>query len=117
MLSIRYTDFGWEAIETAAKAGRATMEDVIAASCRHLLAELDRNRPAARLPRMPAPPSGEAREVELTLPSSTWDSLEAHAESQGAELPRLIEHAVMLHLSDLYVGRAARDSVDEPVED
>jgi len=117
LVSIRFTDFGWQAVEAAAGAADGSPEDVIADACGHLLVESERGRLAARMPRMPVPPSGEARTVELNLPPRIWDSLEHEAENQGVELPRLIEHAVLLHLSDLDAGRATRTILDEPAED
>lgn len=117
LLSIRFESFGWEAVDKAASAAGTSNKELIADACGHLLVEADKGRPAASLPRMPAPAGGDERELELTLPARIWDLLDAEAERQGAELPRLIEHAALLYVSDLDAGRATNAILDELDED
>ena len=114
VLSIRLDDFGWQTLEAAAERHDESIEDLIADACGHLVVESGRGRAAARLLQLPGPRHGEARELELVLPVRIWNALEAEAEAQGVELPRVIEHASLLHISDLESGRGARLILDDP---
>ena len=113
LLSIRFESFGWRAVQDAAAGTDSSTEELIASACGHLLVALDKGRPAARRPATSIASTGEEREFEVSLPPRLWDSLDAEAERQGAELHRLIEHAVLLYVSDLDAGRATNAILDE----
>ena len=114
LLEIRLDSFGWQTLEAAAGRQDESIEELVAAACGHLVIESERGRAAARLLRLPGPREAEARELELVLPARIWHALEVEAEEQNAELPRVIEHASLLHISDLESGRGARLILDEP---
>jgi hypothetical protein len=116
VLSVRLGSFGWRAVEKAAGACGSSTEELVADACIHLLAEADKGRPAASVPSLPAP-MGEQRELEVSLPTASWESLEAEAEHQAVELERLIVHAVLLHISDMDTGRATGAILDDLTED
>ena len=105
LLEIRLDSFGWQTLEAAAGRQDESIEELVAAACGHLVIESERGRAAARLLRLPGPREAEARELELVLPARIWHAL---------ELPRVIEHASLLHISDLESGRGARLILDEP---
>ena len=114
LLSISLDSFGWQTLEAAAGRQDESIEELIAAACGHLVIESERGRAAARLLRLPGPRQGETRELELALPARIWRALETEADGQKVELPRVIEHASLLYVSDLESGRAADLILDEP---
>ena len=114
LLELRLDSFGWQTLEEAAGLQDESIEELIAAACGHLVIESERGRAAARLLRLPGPRDAEARELELVLPARIWHALEVEAEGQNAELPRVIEHASLLYISDLESGRGTRQILEEP---
>lgn len=113
LMAVRHDDYGWRALEAAAQREGTSLETLIADACGHFVVELRSDRIATRLPRFRDPSGhGDARELELAIPERIWDSLEAEAANQNAELPRLVEHATLLYIADLDSGRAASRIVD-----
>ena len=96
-----------------------SVEGLIADACSYLVVEIENERVSIQPPRFRSRPprfrsqsGGEARELELRLPARIWRELEAEAEVQGIELPRLVEHASLLYIADLDSGRAAGRILD-----
>ncbi len=111
-LALRFDRFGWQALESAAERQHESLEDLISAACGYFVLELETERVATRLPRF-RDTRGEPRELELSLPSRIWQSLEQQAESQDAEPSRIVEHATLLYLADLDSGRATHRLLDD----
>ncbi len=108
-LTLRLDQFGWQAIGAAARGQDESVESLITDACAYFAAEVEVGRVATRLPRFrDRDGDGEPRELELHLPATVWQVLEQEADGQGAELPRIVEHASLLYLADLDSGRAVR---------
>ncbi len=112
-LAVRLDRFGWQALEAAARGHHESIESLIADACGYFAVEAEVGRAATRLPRFrDHDGKGEPRELELHMPSRIWQVLQQEAERQGAQLPRVVEHASLLYLADLDSGRAVRRILD-----
>jgi hypothetical protein len=106
-LAVCFEEFGWHALEDAARRENESVESLIADACRYFAREVEVDRVAARLLPIRAG-GGTPRDLELHLPSRTWRLLVQESARQSAELSRIVEHASLLYLADVESGRAAR---------
>ena len=115
-LAVRFDEFGWQALEAAAERHNQAVESLIADACGYFSVEVEAGRVATQRPRFRDQDGhGQPRELQLYVRSGIWKVLEQEAERQGAELPRIVEHAALLYLADVDSGRAV-DRIVEPEE-
>jgi hypothetical protein len=117
-LDLSFDEFGWQALEAAARRHDETVENLIADACVYFAAEV--GRVATRLPRFRDPSGnadGQSRELELFLRPGIWQVLEREAEEHGAEVSVIVGHALLLYLADLESGRAVRRILDPEEQD
>jgi hypothetical protein len=107
-LSLDRFEFGWQALQSAARRLNVDESQILQEAVMHYLDEGASGRQAWRLPRFAtADHWGRGGDIDLTveLEADEWSRLEAAAAEQDAPLDAVVAHAVSLFLADLDSGR------------
>jgi hypothetical protein len=106
-ITLAFDEFGWESLESAARSGGETIDELLTRAAAYFDAELPTARAAMLVPTFKPGGRGIPREVRLEISRDCWEHLESEAERQGASLERVLEHAALLYLADIDSGRVA----------
>ena len=105
-LTLRFDRFGRRELSAVAKRQGRSLDALLVDALAHLDAGLQRRRCAA------APPSFASRRIPGTLemrvraPSWRLERLRAEASRRQLPLEGMVEHALLLYLADLELGRS-----------
>lgn len=107
-MRLELSEFGRAALEAEAQRHTLSPEEFVEQAARYYLADRCSGRAAHLVPRFArerTPPPQERLAVELDLAQRTWRELDAESERQGVTVERLLEHAALYLIADLYSGR------------
>ena len=100
-VTVRFDEFGWDALTTAAERLGVSNAELVAASCRRFPPQA-----AERPPRFAQTGSATMREVTIDLDRDRLAALDHQATALGVEVDAIIRHNVFRLLAEVGAGEA-----------
>jgi hypothetical protein len=109
-VTLELGSFGLEVLSRGVAEQKIPAETLVRHAALYYLSQKDADRAAARVPRFAREPTTESDHdgqmlVTLDLEDEEWAALQQAADDQQVTLERLLQHAVLLFLTDLEEGR------------
>jgi hypothetical protein len=106
-VTLRFGDFAWGNLESAARREGETLDDFLTRAVLYYEGELPATRVSMSAPLFKPPEHGDPRDVVLAIPATGRERMQAEATRQNVPLEQLYEHAALMYLADIDAGRVA----------